>query len=344
MAPSPETWLSVTKSGLYCEPGGFFIDPTGRQDRAVITHGHGDHARPGHARVLATAETLAIMETRYGDEAGRERQSIGYDAPLIIGDVTVTLKPAGHILGSAQVVLDYQGARAVISGDFKRRRDPTCALFEPVDCDVFVTEATFALPVFRHPDDAGEIAKLLKSQRLNPDRCHLVGVYGLGKAQRVIRLLREAGYDRPLYIHGALEKLCALYESFGVDLGPLLPATGVEKEVLRGELVLAPPGSANDRWSRRLPDPLVAFASGWMMVRQRARQRGVELPLVLSDHADWDELNATIDDLPSAEIWVTHGAEEALVHHATTKGRRARALSLVGRNEEGVAGDEDDET
>jgi len=338
MPPSPETWLSVTKSGLYCEPGGFFIDPTGRQDRAVITHGHGDHARPGHARVLATPETLAIMEVRYGDKAGRERQPLGLDEPLDIGGVRVTLKPAGHVLGSAQVVLEYEGSRAVISGDFKRRRDPTCPLYEPVDCDVFVTEATFALPVFRHPDDKGEIEKLLKSQRLNPDRAHLVGVYGLGKAQRVIRLLREAGYDRPLYIHGALEKLCALYESFGIDLGPLLPATGADKETLRGELVLAPPGSANDRWSRRLPDPLVAFASGWMMVRQRARQRarqrGVELPLVLSDHADWDELIRTIDDLPSAEIWVTHGAEEALVHHATLKGRRARALSLVGRDDE----------
>ena len=284
--------------------------------------------------MLATAETLAIMAARYGDAAGREHQALAYGEPLRIGQVTLTLVPAGHVLGSAQVVLDYKGARAVVSGDFKRRRDPTCPPFQPIDCDVFVTEATFGLPVFRHPDDAAEIAGLLHSRALNPDRAHLVGVYGLGKCQRVIRLIREAGYDRPLYIHGALETLCALYAGFGIDLGPLLPATGADKETLKGEIVLAPPGAANDRWARRLPDPLVALASGWMRVRQRARQRGVELPLVISDHADWDELTATIDDLPSAEIWVTHGAEEALVHHARTNGRRARALSLVGRGEE----------
>ena len=334
MSASPERWLKVTEHGLFCEPGGFFIDPTGRQNRAVITHGHADHARPGHRAVLATPETIGIMEARYGDDAGVERQALDYGKPLKVGDVTVTLVPAGHVLGSAQVQLDHNGSRAVISGDFKRRRDPTCPPFEPVDCDVFVSEATFGLPVFRHPDDAGEIASLLASVALYPERAHVVGTYGLGKCQRVIRLLREAGWERPLYIHGALEALCALYERFGVALGELKPATGADKEDLKGEIVLAPPGALADRWSRRLPDPVAALASGWMRVRQRAKQRNVELPLILSDHADWDELVQTLEDVAAPEVWVTHGNEEALVHYASGKGIRARALALIGRGEE----------
>jgi putative mRNA 3-end processing factor len=203
-----------------------------------------------------------------------------------------------------------------------------------VSCDVFITEATFALPVFRHPDDRGEIAKLLESMRLFPERTHLVGVYALGKCQRLIRLLREAGYDQPIYLHGALIALCDLYRRFGVDLGELRAATEAPPGLFAGVLVLAPPSALGDRWSRRLADPVLAFASGWMRIKQRAKQRGVELPLVISDHADWDELAATLHDVGAPEIWVTHGREDALVHYAHTKGIRARALSLVGYEEE----------
>jgi putative mRNA 3-end processing factor len=328
----PETWLRSTPNGLHVEPGGFFIDPTVPVDRAVITHGHSDHARGGHRHVLATPETLAIMESRLGPEPGR--QALAYGERLEIGGVGVTLMPAGHILGSAQVVLDYQGRRAVVSGDYKRRRDPTCPAFEPVACDVFITEATFALPVFRHPDDRGEILRLLESMRLFPERTHLVGVYALGKCQRLIRLLREAGYDRPIYLHGALVALCDLYRRFGVDLGDLRAAAEAPPGMFAGVLVLAPPSSLGDRWSRRLSDPVLGFASGWMRIKQRAKQRGVELPLVISDHADWDELTATLHDLGAPEVWVTHGREDALVHYARGKGIRARALSLVGYEEE----------
>jgi putative mRNA 3-end processing factor len=246
----------------------------------------------------------------------------------------VTLVPAGHVLGSAQAVLEHQGSRVVVSGDYKRRRDPTCAPFEPQHCDVFVTEATFGLPVFRHPPDRHEIERLLHSLRLFPERCQLVGVYALGKCQRVIALLREAGYDEPIFIHGALVELCALYERFGVALGPLLPATGAAKADLAGKIVLAPPGAIADRWSRRLPDPVSAMASGWMRVKQRAKARGIELPLVISDHADWDELTQTLVDTGAPEIWVTHGNEEALVHYATGIGLKARALALVGYEDE----------
>jgi putative mRNA 3-end processing factor len=332
--PRPETWLRVLPAGLYCEPGGFFIDPTRPVDRAVVTHGHADHARPGNRHVLATAGTLAIMAARFGADAVGATQALGHGEPLTIGDVRVSLHPAGHVLGSAQVRLEHGGCRVVVSGDYKRRPDPTCAGFEPVKCDVFVTEATFALPVFRHPPDAHEIDKLLGSLALFPERAHLVGVYALGKCQRVIALLRRAGYDRPIYLHGALAPLCELYEALGVALGPLLPATGATKEALKGQIVLAPPGSTHDRWARRLPDPVVALASGWMRVRQRARQRGVELPLIISDHADWDELNQTLDDVGAPEVWVTHGREEALVHHAGQRGIAARALALVGFEED----------
>jgi len=332
--PHPESWFRVTPSGLYCEPGDFYVDPMRPVDRAVVTHGHGDHARPGNRHVLATRETIAIMQARYGDDAGGSLQPAKYSETATINGVSVTLMPAGHVLGSAQAVLDYQGSRAVVSGDYKRRRDPTCAPFEPQHCDVFVTEATFGLPVFRHPPDRHEIDRLLHSLRLFPERCQLVGVYALGKCQRVIALLREAGYDEPIYIHGALVELCALYERFGVELGPLLPATGAAKADLAGKIVLAPPGAIADRWSRRLPDPVSAMASGWMRVKQRAKARGIELPLVISDHADWDELTQTLVDTGAPEIWVTHGNEEALVHYATGIGLKARALALVGYEDE----------
>jgi putative mRNA 3-end processing factor len=327
-------WLQVTPRGLYCAPGDFFIDPAGEVERAVITHGHSDHARPGHRTVLATAETIAVMRQRLGEAAGGAFQSLAYGEPIGIGGVSVTLVPAGHILGSAQVVLEHRGTRIVVSGDYKRRPDPTCPPFEPQGCDVFITEATFGLPVFRHPDDRGEIDKLLHSVALYPERCHLVGVYALGKAQRVLRLLRRQGYEEPVYLHGALAATVQLYERLGVPLGPVLPAVGPSREELRGKIVLAPPSAAAEPFARRLPDPVVAVASGWMRVRQRAKQRGVELPLVISDHADWDELLATIKECAPSKVWVTHGAEDALVRQCTLDGITARALSVAGFEDE----------
>jgi putative mRNA 3-end processing factor len=335
MPPHPETWLRVTEAGLWCEPGGFFVDPLRAVERAVITHAHSDHARPGHAHVLATAETLALMRERLGEErAGGTQQALRYGEVLTVNGVRLWLRPAGHVLGSAQLCLEWRGARAVVSGDYKRRPDPTCPPFEPERCDVFVTEATFALPVFRHPPAEQEIARLLRSVALFPERTHVIGCYALGKAQRLIALLRRAGWDRPIPLHGALARLCALYERLGVPLGPLPAATVAGKEKLAGAIVLAPPSAIADRWARRLAEPLPCLASGWMRVRQRARQGGVELPLVISDHADWPELLATCEEVQAPEVWITHGREEALIHALGQRGIRGRALHLVGRGEE----------
>jgi putative mRNA 3-end processing factor len=338
MPSHPASWLEVRGEGLLVRPGGFFVDPLRPVDYAVITHGHSDHARPGHGTVIATPETLAIMRARLGEGAGAVQRPLAYGETVELGEVRIRLAPAGHVLGSAQVIMEYGATRVVVSGDYKRTPDPTCRPFEPVTCDLFVTEATFGLPVFRHPAPREEIGKLLHSVTLFPERCHVIGAYALGKAQRLIALLRQAGWDRPIYLHGALQASCDLYRRHDVELGLLRPATAGEKGVARkdlmGEIVIAPPGALADRWVRRLPDPVVCLASGWMRVKQRARQGGVELPLVISDHADWDELLATIEEVEAPEVWVTHGREEALVHAVTGRGIRARALALVGYEEE----------
>jgi putative mRNA 3-end processing factor len=335
MTPHPATWLKLLPQGLFCEPGGFFIDPLRAVDRAVITHAHSDHARPGHRHVLASRETLALMRTRMGAErAGEVQQALGWGEALQLDGVEVRLLPAGHVLGSAQVAMTYRGSRAIVSGDYKRQPDPTCRGFVAMPCDVFVTEATFALPVFRHPPADQEIARLLASLALFPERTHVVGCYALGKSQRLIALLREAGWDRPIFIHGALAPLCEVYSALGQRLGELQVATVAAKQALAGAIVLAPPSAVADRWARRMTDPVVAVASGWMRVRQRAKSRGVELPLVISDHADWDELNATIDEVGAPEVWVTHGQEDALIHAMAARGIKGRALRLVGYGEE----------
>jgi putative mRNA 3-end processing factor len=291
----PQDILMPVAAGLCCKPGGFHIDPVRPVERAVITHGHSDHARPGHGAVLATQETLDMMRLRYGDNFARSTQAVGYGEELRVGDVRIKFHPAGHVLGSAQIAVSCRDT---------------------------------------YGDAAGEVKKLLASVALFPDRAHLVGAYSLGKAQRVIALIREAGYDAPIYLHGAMAKITRYYESRGVPLGELRLVKGMKKAELAGTITLAPPSATSDIWTRRFPDPVTAFASGWMRVRARARQRGVELPLVISDHADWDGLTATIDATGAGEVWVTHGQEDALVHWCTAKGLVARPLDLVGYGDE----------
>jgi putative mRNA 3-end processing factor len=329
--------LTQTPQGLYCPLADVHIDPIRPVRRALVTHGHSDHARAGHGAVLATAETLRIMAVRYGEEFAGSTQEAVLGQDIGIGDATVRFTPAGHVLGSAQITLEAGGTRIVVSGDYKRAADPTCLPYEVVPCDVFITEATFGLPVFRHPDAGGEVRKLLDSVALFPERAHIVGAYALGKAQRVMALLREAGYDRPIYLHGAMERLTELYRREGIALGETPKVAAGERGRLAGAIVICPPSSIQDLWSRRFPDPVTGFASGWMRVRQRARQKGVELPLVISDHSDWDDLCRTILDTGAGEVWVTHGQEDALVHWCLQNGIAARPLHLLGYGDEGEA-------
>jgi putative mRNA 3-end processing factor len=332
----PSDLLHPRPQGLYCPAGDFFIDPVRPVARALVTHGHSDHARAGHGHVLATRQTLDIMAVRYGEDFAGATQAARYGEPISVNGVKISFHPAGHVLGSAQIAVEHGSLRIVASGDYKRAPDPTCAPFEPVSCDVFITEATFGLPVFTHPPAAEETAKLLRSIAGFPERAHLVGAYALGKAQRMIRLTREAGYDKPIHIHGALARLCAYYESQGIGLGRLEPATiaAGARDNFAGALVVGPPSAFADRWARRFPDPVSCFASGWMRIRQRVRQRGVELPLIVSDHCDWTELTETIRDTGAAEVWVTHGREEAVVRWCELAGIRARPLHLVGYEDE----------
>jgi putative mRNA 3-end processing factor len=332
----PEELLIPSDKGLYCPPGDFYIDPVAPVPRALITHGHADHARSGHGAVMSTSQTLDIMAIRYGEEFTSARQiaHLGQDAN--INDVTVRFEPAGHVLGSAQIRVEWKGLRITVSGDYKRLADPTCASYQPLPCDIFITEATFGLPVFRHPSPRSEMGKLFRSLHANPDRTHMIGAYALGKAQRVIRLIRDGGYDEPIYVHGSLERLCSYYESQGIALGRLLPATSdkATKADFAGKIVIAPPSSFGAKWAQRFADPLLGFASGWMQIRARARQRLTELPLIISDHCDWDELTQTITELNPQEVWVTHGREEALVRWCELNQRSARPLHLVGYEDE----------
>lgn len=325
--------MNLLRHDLYIGSVGAYIDPPKPVDKAIITHAHSDHARSGHKHVLATPETIGIMKLRYGADCAGSFQAVEYRQPVQMGPVTVTFYPAGHILGSAQILLECKGQRIVVSGDYKRNDDGTCPAFEPIPCDIFVTEATFGLPVFQHPDPQAEIAKLLHSMRSFSGQSHLIAAYSLGKTQRLIKLLRLAGYHDPIYLHGSAVLISDFYQENGVDLGDLRKATGLPKDALKGCLVIAPPSVLKEPWSRRLTDPILGMASGWMTVKQRVRQAGVEMPLVISDHADWNELTTTIRDTGAEEIWVTHGREDALVHWCQTQGLKAAPLHLQGRDE-----------
>ena len=326
----PDQILHPTEAGLYCPPGDFYIDPVRPVPRALITHGHGDHARAGHGAVMATQQTLDIMAIRYGEDFTGTRQAA--QGVARIGDVQVSFHPAGHILGSAQIaVMPDRGPKIVVSGDYCRAPNPVCAPYEPVPCDIFVTEATFGLPVFRHPDPLTEMTKLIASMAEFPERQHLIGAYALGKAQRVIALARQAGIDSPIAIHGALQRLCDFHVEQGIDLGPLVPATAKQVDA---QLVIAPPSAFASAWVQRFRDPVIGFASGWMTVRARARQRGVELPLVISDHVDWPQVTQTILELAPQEVWITHGTEDGLMRWCELQGIASRPLRLIGYEDE----------
>ena len=330
----PENWIRTDKTGLYCQALNAYVDPMQSAEHAIITHAHADHARAGHTHVYATQATLDIMAIRYGEDHAKHVHPLKFGETIQLQDGKLTLYPAGHILGSAQVLVEYAGYRLVHTGDCKRQPDPTCEPFQPISCDVFVTEATFGLPVFQHPPIENEVQKLIESLHRLPHSCHLVGVYALGKCQRVILGLRSLGYNKPIYMHGALVNLCNLYQSYGINLGELIEVSSLtDLSILKGEIVLAPPSALTDRWSRKLPNVLTCMASGWMQIRARSKQRRAELPLIVSDHSDWNDLLNTISEVNPKEVWVTHGREQALVHQAQKMGFKAKALSLIGYDE-----------
>lgn len=324
-----EDVIYPTEAGLYCAPGDFYIDPLRPVPRAMVTHGHSDHARPGHGAVMATRQTLDIMAIRYGEDFAGSQQIA--EGPVRIGGVTVTFHPAGHVLGSSQIlVTPDRGPSILISGDYCRTPNPVCLPWEPVACDIFITEATFGLPIFRHPNPLAEAGRLMASMAEFPSRPHLVGAYALGKAQRVIALVRAAGHDDPIAIHGALKRLCDYHVDQGIDLGPLVPANDPGD----AQLILAPPSAFASPWVQRFRDPVLSYASGWMTIRAHARQRGVELPLMISDHVDWPQLTTTIRELAPQEVWITHGAEDGLMRWCEIEGVPSRPLRLIGYEDE----------
>jgi putative mRNA 3-end processing factor len=324
--------LSLTTEGLYCAPGGFYIDPWRPVDTAVITHGHGDHAHPSMGCYVAVDESVHILGKRL---PGVNLRTYPYGESFRLGDVELSFHPAGHILGSSQVRLAYRGEVWVFSGDFKRDADPTCRPFEVVPCDVFISEATFALPVYRWPDFRGEVRKIYEWWQRNRSEGYnsVVACYALGKAQRLIAGLRELT-DEPLWVHGTIDELNHTYARAGLSW-PLVHKVPLdEKERLTGALVLCPPAALGSSWSKRLTPKRVGFASGWMRLRGNRRRKGYERGFVISDHADWPALLRTVTETGARRVLFTHGNTDAIVRYLREKGIEARDLKLPYELEE----------
>ena len=327
-------WLIKKKEGLYCIPGDFYIDPLYPVEKALITHAHTDHARPNNHFILGTKETIEIMKIRYAKSYCTNCQIVNYNSPLTINNVVITFIPAGHILGSSQILIEYNGCKVLISGDYKRVEDKTCKGYQNKKCDIFITEATFGLPIFSHPSDKDEIKKLLESVNKNKQKPHLIGVYALGKCQRILSLLRDAGYDDTIYLHGALVKITDYYISQGIDIGKVKNTTDLNLLELKNQIILCPPSAIHDKWSRKFKNPIKGIVSGWMNIRQRIKQKNIQLPLIISDHADWNDILLTTKENNPAKVLVTHGREEALVFQLNKLGFEAKALNLLGYEDE----------
>lgn len=316
--------VAITPAGLHCPAGGFHVDPWGPADLAVITHAHADHARPGAGSYLCTEACAPLLRHRLGPEAAV--RSVSYGERLRLGTTTVSLHPAGHVLGSAQVRIEEGGRVWVVSGDYKRAPDPTCAPFEAVRCDVFLTEATFALPIYRWDEPAALTAEIHDWWRSNPGPSVLFA-YALGKAQRVLAELAFLT-DRPVFTHGAVESLVRLYREAGIPMLPTEPlAQAPKKRDLAGALVIAPPSARAMPWMRRFASAGTALASGWMRARGPRRRQGYDRGFALSDHADWPALLRTIEESGARRVLVTHGYAEELARFLRESGLEAEALA-----------------
>lgn len=322
---SASSVLKLTDRGLYCEAGGFYIDPWKPVDRAVITHAHGDHARWGMKRYLCAEEGRRVLALRMAPEA--KIDTVAYGESVRLGEASLSLHPAGHILGSAQVRVEVGGQVAVVSGDYKTEPDPTCAHFDPVACHLFVTESTFGLPIYRWEPDGIVAAQMNHWWRANQEagKCSLLLGYALGKCQRALAALDPA--IGPIFLHGAVDRMTTAYRETGVDL----PETSIVPEAGRGydwskAIVLAPPGANGTTWVRRFGECSTGFMSGWMAIRGTRRRQAVDRGFVLSDHVDWPSLISVIGETGAEEVWVTHGYSSVVVRYLEEHGLKASAV------------------
>ncbi|MFS4460536.1 ligase-associated DNA damage response exonuclease [Bdellovibrio sp. HCB2-146] len=305
--------VRATAEGLYCAQGDFFVDPWRPVKTAVITHAHSDHAHWGNQIYYTSAKNVALMHKRLGKEI--TLKSFNYGEKFRLGQTWVSFHPAGHILGSAQVRIEYKNNVCVVSGDFKRTPDPSCDPFEVIPCQTFVSEATFALPVYKW--DSGEVTakKIFDWWQADTERPSLLFCYALGKAQRVLAELMRFT-DRKIYLHGAVEEMTEIYRDSGIKMLPTELVTAQPKGYdFKGDLVLAPPSAHRSLWMKRFKDPQTAFASGWMQVRGTRRRKGYETGFALSDHADWNELLQTIRETGAKKIFLTHGRTDVLARY-----------------------------
>ncbi|MBD2459455.1 ligase-associated DNA damage response exonuclease [Oscillatoria sp. FACHB-1407] len=302
--------ITVRQEGLYCEQGDFYIDPWRPVDRALITHAHSDHARSGSAHYVAVHLSQEILKKRLGDAINL--QGVEYGEKLKLGNTWVSFHPAGHVLGSAQIRVECGDEVWVVSGDYKRGDDPTCAAFEVVPCDVFITEATFGLPIYHWNTGEETCRQIYDWWKSDCTRPSLLFCYAFGKAQRVLGELAKFT-DQPVYVHGAVHVLTEIYRQLGVPMVPTLPASEMPRSYkFNGDLILAPPSAHRSSWMKRFQHPQTAFASGWMAVRGARRRRGYERGFVLSDHADWQGLVNTILQTGAKTVYVTHGQTDVL--------------------------------
>jgi len=304
------TLITVRPEGLYCEQGGFFIDPWRPVDTALITHAHSDHARSGASRYLATQVSSGILQKRLGSEINLE--GVEYGEKRKLGNTWVSFHSAGHVLGSAQIRVEHKDEVWVVSGDYKRCFDPSCVPFESVPCDAYISEATFGLPIYTWQSGAAVTQQIYDWWKGDLERPSLLFCYSFGKAQRILAELKNLT-DQPVYVHGAIHVLTEIYREVGVSMVPTISTSDMPRNYkFKGDLVLAPPSAHRSSWMKRFPQPQTAFASGWMAVRGARRRRGYERGFVLSDHADWQGLIDSILQTGAKQVYVTHGQSDVL--------------------------------
>jgi putative mRNA 3-end processing factor len=333
MQPNSAPLVVGTDRGLYCPPGDFYIDPWQPVQTALITHAHGDHLRHGSARYILARPGTAIARHRLG--SGHTVAPVEYGAPLKLGATQVSLHPAGHILGSAQIRIEHAGEVWVVSGDYKRQPDPTCAPFEPLRCNTFISEATFALPVYRWSATPQVVEEIVRWWRANRERgvASALFCYALGKSQRVLAELL-AFTNEPVHVHGAVGALTDLYRQANIEMVPTISATTEKKTDYRGALIIAPPSAAGTPWMRRFGEHSSGFCSGWMRVRGDRRRRGYDRGFVISDHADWPGLLETCLATGAKRVLLTHGHSDALARYLHERGIEAAALTTAYGDEE----------